>query len=81
MPDQFNMHLSNSLEHSILSVQPIIATHMSMGTDGKKACILKYQLNFKNNLINNGCATIHHLSVQLFIICQLIVTIIFWPQS
>ena len=30
---------------------------------GKKAYILKYQLDFKNNLINNGCATLYHLSM------------------
>ena len=30
---------------------------------GKKAYILKYQLDFKNNLINIGCATLYHLSM------------------
>ena len=31
---------------------------------GKKACILKYLLDFKNNLINIGCATLYHLSMM-----------------
>ena len=30
---------------------------------GKKAYILKYLLDFKNNLINIGCATVYHLSI------------------
>ena len=30
---------------------------------GKKAYILKYLLDFKNNLINIGCATLYHLSM------------------
>ena len=30
---------------------------------GKKAYILKYLLDFKNNLIKIGCATLYHLSM------------------
>ena len=30
---------------------------------GKKAYILKYLSDFKNNLINIGCATLYHLSM------------------
>ena len=30
---------------------------------GKKTYILKYLLDFKNNLINIGCATVYHLSM------------------
>ena len=43
---------------------------------GKKAYVLKSLLDFKNNLINIGCPTLHHLSMMYIavnIICQLIV--------
>ena len=67
-------------------MHPIIATHMSMGTVKRLSYILKYLLDFKNNLINIGCTTLYHLSmtyitVNLFIICQLIVTVVFLPRS
>ena len=37
----------------------------------KKAYILKYQLDFKNNLINNGCATLYHLSMTCITVYNL----------
>ena len=38
---------------------------------GKKAYILKYLLEFKNNLINIGCATLYHLSMTYIIVYNL----------
>ena len=38
---------------------------------GKKAYILKYQLDFKNNLINNGCSTLYHLSMTCITVYNL----------
>ena len=38
---------------------------------GKKAYILKYQLDFKNNLINIGCATLYHLSMTYITVYNL----------
>ena len=32
---------------------------------GKKAYILKYLLDFKNNLINIGCATLYHYHLSM----------------
>ena len=54
----------------------IIATHMSMAWHGygKKAYIcyiLKYLLDFKNNLINIGCATLYHLSMTYITVYNL----------
>ena len=63
-------HYWNAAERSILSVHPIIATHMSMGMV-KKAYILKYVLDFKNNLINIGCATLYHLSMTYITVYNL----------
>ena len=38
---------------------------------GKKAYILKYLLDFKNNLINIGCATLYHLSMTYITVYNL----------
>ena len=38
---------------------------------GKKAYILKYLLDFKNNLINIGCATLYHLSMMYITVYNL----------
>ena len=38
---------------------------------GKKAYILKYLLDFKNNLINIGCATLYHLSMTYITVFNL----------
>ena len=43
---------------------------MSMGK-GKKDYILKYLLDFKNNLINIGCATLYHLSMTYITVYNL----------
>ena len=51
-------------------MHPIIVTHMSMGTV-KKAYILKYLLDFKNNLINIGCATLYHPSMTYITVYNL----------
>ena len=37
---------------------------------GKKAYILKYLLDFKNNLINIGCTTLYHLSMTYITVYQ-----------
>ena len=64
-------HYWNAAERSILSVHPIIATHMSIIGYGKKAYILKYLLDFKNNLINIGCASLYHLSMTYITVYNL----------
>ena len=46
---------------------------MSMGT--VKRLILKYVLDFKNNLINIGCATLYHLSVKYITVYNLSINI------
>ena len=38
---------------------------------GKKAYILKYLLDFENNLINIGCATLYHLSMTYITVYNL----------
>ena len=59
-------------EHSVSgSVHLIIATHMSMGTVKRLSYILKYLLDFKNNLINIGCATVYHLSMTYITVYNL----------
>ena len=56
----------------ILSVHPIIATHMSMGGYGKKAhSYIKIPIRFKNNLINIGCVTLYHLSMTYITVYNL----------
>ena len=52
-------------------MHPIIATHMSMGTVKRLSYILKYLLDFKNNLINIGCATLYHLSMTYITVYNL----------
>ena len=42
---------------------------------GKKAYILKYLLDFKNNSINIGCATLHHLSMTYITVYNLSINI------
>ena len=50
----------------------IIATHMSIiYLYDKKAYILKYLLDFKNNLLNIGCATQYHLSMTYITVYNL----------
>ena len=61
----------NAAERSILSVHPIIVTHMSMGTVKRLSYILKYLLDFKNDLINIGCATLYHLSMTYITVYNL----------
>ena len=39
----------------------------------KKAYILKYLLDFKNNLINIGCATLYHLSMTYITVYNLLI--------
>ena len=51
--------------YSIYWRSPVIATNMSMGTVKRLRYILKDLLDFKNNLINIGCATLYHLSMML----------------
>ena len=52
-------------------MHPIIATHMSMGMVKRLRYILKYLLDFKNNLINIGCATLYHLSMTYITVYNL----------
>ena len=42
---------------------------------GKKTYILKYLLDFKNNLINIGCATLYHLSMTYITVYNLSINI------
>ena len=64
-------HYWNAAERSILSVHPIIATRMSMGTVKRLTYILKYLFDFKNNLINIGRATLYHLSMTYITVYNL----------
>ena len=48
---------------------------MSMGTVKRLIAILKYILDFKNNLINIGCATLYHLSMTYITVYNLSINI------
>ena len=50
-------------EHSVSASNHCNSVNSHVHGFGKKAYILKYLLDFKNNLINIGCATLYHLSM------------------
>ena len=60
------------MEHSVSA-----SNHCNSHVHGycKKACILKYLLDFKNNLINIGCATLYHLSMMYITVYNLSINI------
>ena len=66
-------HYWNAAERSILSVTVSVSNHCNSHVRGynKKAYILKYLLDFKNNLINIGCATLYHLSMTYITVYNL----------
>ena len=59
-------------EHSVSA-----SNHCNSHVHGycKKAYILKYLLDFKNNLINIGCATLYHLSMMYITVYNLSINI------